>query len=58
MELEPEKLLLRIARIAYDEGRKHENHDCFPDVGMSFPKKFEDTKIYKTIMEGGYDGMF
>jgi len=44
-------VLIEVAKAAYQEGREHQNDENFPEVGWSWTKKFEDTKIYKTIME-------
>ena len=44
-------ILMMIAEQAYEEGREHQKDEDFPDVGMSWTKKFEDTEIYKTIKE-------
>lgn len=44
-------LYLELCKMAYDEGREHQQEDDFPDVGMYFYKTFEDTKAYKAIME-------
>lgn len=45
------KLFLKIAKQAYDEGRKHQYDEDFPDVGMPIKNEFSDTEIYKTIMK-------
>jgi hypothetical protein len=34
---------------AYREGKEHAFEDAHPDVGMHFPKTFEDTEIYKEL---------
>jgi hypothetical protein len=46
------KTLYLIASKAYLEGREHQFEADFPDVGMSFKKKFEDTVIYKLLKKG------
>jgi hypothetical protein len=47
-------LLIDVGKQAYREGRKHQKLDfakC-PDAYKQTPKRFEDTKIYATILEG------
>jgi len=44
------KLLLEVSRKAYYEGRKHEVEEE-DIVGIIHMQSFEDTKIYKDIME-------
>lgn len=44
-------VLLIIAKEAYKQGRNHQLEEDFPDVGMGIKNKFEDTQIYKDIME-------
>lgn len=46
------KLLLEVSRKAYYEGRKHEVEEEEEDiVGIIHMQSFEDTEIYKDIME-------
>lgn len=51
------KTLLSIARMAYNEGREHQKDYDLPEVGMYFEKNFEDSKIYKTIIESYSKGV-
>ena len=43
--------ILEMCQAAYKEGREHQFHADWPDVGMYFKKDFSDTKHYKLIMK-------
>ena len=43
------RLLNSLCIRAYKEGRKHQFDDDFPDVGMYFGMKYEDTESFKLL---------
>ena len=43
------KLLKTLCYNAYLEGRVHQQDDDCPEVGMYFPKNFEDTETFKVL---------
>lgn len=43
------EILFEICENAYNEGRRHQEEEDFPSIGMQFDKKFEDTETYKAL---------
>ena len=45
------RLIISLTQLAYREGAEHAFEDAFPDIGMMFGHKFNDTECYKQLKE-------